>query len=198
MTPAHYLEHKAQVILPRALRDTLSFVLGNPRFHLAPASSDDPNSGHKHHAYSGGLVVHTAEVLERALLMADFYRNPNEHQKYDVLIAAAIWHDFAKIHEYTFLEGNGPFAPANIRKEPYKKLIAHVAGSYAEFLNAAKATNLAQEDPDLTDRVGHCILAHHGRKEWGSPVEPQTEEAFILHSADMWSSNFGPGKERKL
>lgn len=43
--------------------------------------------------------------------------------------------------------------------------------------------------------VGHCILAHHGRKDWGSPIEPQTQEAYLLHAADTWSSRFGPWKE---
>jgi 3'-5' exoribonuclease len=35
------------------------------------------------------------------------------------------------------------------------------------------------------------MLAHHGRKEWGSPVEPATNEAWILHAADMMSSREG-------
>jgi 3'-5' exoribonuclease len=42
-------------------------------------------------------------------------------------------------------------------------------------------------------RIEHAILAHHGRQEWGSPVEPVTAEAYILHYADMLSVRFGPG-----
>jgi len=38
------------------------------------------------------------------------------------------------------------------------------------------------------ERIEHLLLSHHGRKEWGSPVEPLTAEAFILHAADMMSS----------
>ena len=30
----------------------------------------------------------------------------------------------------------------------------------------------------------HLIVSHHGTKEWGSPVEPATIEACILHFAD--------------
>ena len=31
----------------------------------------------------------------------------------------------------------------------------------------------------------HLILSHHGHREWGSPVEPSTPEAVLLHQADM-------------
>ena len=41
---------------------------------------------------------------------------------------------------------------------------------------------------ELVNQVGHCILAHHGHKEWGSPVEPITTEARILHFADDLSA----------
>ena len=33
----------------------------------------------------------------------------------------------------------------------------------------------------------HCILAHHGRREWGAPVVPATREAWCVHLADMSS-----------
>lgn len=36
--------------------------------------------------------------------------------------------------------------------------------------------------------VGHLILSHHGRRQWGVPVEPDTREAHALHQADMASS----------
>jgi 3'-5' exoribonuclease len=189
--------------LPTALRQSTYFVTHNPLFATAPASSNDPNSGHKHHAYPGGLAVHTLEVLEKALSMnapggsgdrVNFLDSPSNQ----IIITAAIWHDFAKIHEYAWPEARKVGAitlepDGTIIKTPYKKLIAHVAGSYAEFLNASRAVNL---DPNLTEQIGHCILAHHGRLEWHSPVEPQTEEAYILHAADMWSSRFGPRKDR--
>lgn len=38
--------------------------------------------------------------------------------------------------------------------------------------------------PDLQTRIEHLIVSHHGERELGSPVEPMTEEAFILSSLD--------------
>ena len=33
-------------------------------------------------------------------------------------------------------------------------------------------------------KLRHIVLAHHGRKEWGSPVEPMMPEALLVHHAD--------------
>ena len=49
-----------------------------------------------HHAYEGGLLAHTLEVAEIALHIADRFPQVNR----DVLIAAALWHDYGKILEY--------------------------------------------------------------------------------------------------
>jgi 3'-5' exoribonuclease len=44
------------------------------------------------------------------------------------------------------------------------------------------------------DRVNilHCMLAHHGKLEFGSPVEPKTAEAHIVYLADYANSRLQP------
>ncbi|NHZ71991.1 MAG: hypothetical protein GWP17_02770, partial [Aquificales bacterium] len=32
------------------------------------------------------------------------------------------------------------------------------------------------------------IASHHGKLEWGSPVEPKTVEALLLHQVDLLDS----------
>jgi len=155
-----------------ALRECCRYALGDPRFAKGYGSSVD--TSHKHHAYSGGLVVHTAEVVTAAVSMGE-----TVGADLDVLITAAIWHDFAKIHDYDE-HGNGT---------KYRDLIRHVSGSFAEFTWYWDVI----EHPKY-EEISHCILAHHGRKEWGSPVEPQTKEAACLHYADMLSMQFGAGR----
>jgi 3'-5' exoribonuclease len=145
-------------------------VLDNPAWQQAYGSSTEAKH---HHAYPCGLVDHTWEVacgVEAFLESEDFWLNS------DVLVLATVWHDFAKIYDY---DSQG-------KKLPYYHQVRHVAGSYAEFMR--QAAHLL--DPELAMAVGHCILAHHGRKEWGSPIEPQTREAWILHSADMLASHW--------
>ena len=138
-------------------------VLHDPRFQISPGGSEH------HHNYPHGLIIHVNEVMQNVLSMAS---NPS-----DDLITAVIWHDYMKIKDYA-LDGE------QVVKLPYRKLINHVAGSAMEFHHAAHGMLSV---PQL-ENIEHLLLSHHGRKEWGSPVEPLTAEAFILHAADMMSS----------
>ena len=128
-----------------------------------------------HHNFEGGLLVHTAEVVRLCEAMA----GPGVDRT--VLLTAAIWHDVGKIYEYEFANDG-----IKIEKTLYQKRIGHVVGSYLEFREYLFP--VGQYTAAQQEAIGHCMLAHHGRREWGSPVEPQTKEAYILHSADMLSS----------
>jgi 3'-5' exoribonuclease len=149
----------------------------------------------KHHAYRGGLLKHTAEVVCMAhAAAAGLMFNSEEDQDdfFDVLTTAAIWHDFGKKSDYGISDGV-------LHKTLYASRIGHVAGSYASFMCAyqevAKHYTVYPATDRLVQRVGHAILAHHGRQEYGSPVEPQSLEALLLHHADMISA--GIEKERE-
>jgi 3'-5' exoribonuclease len=41
-----------------------------------------------------------------------------------------------------------------------------------------------KETQQTIDNVLHAILAHHGSREWGSPVVPLTKLAWMLHLCD--------------
>jgi len=146
-------------------------VLFDQNFINAYGSSD------KHHAYIGGLAVHTSEVLSHCENMC---RSTIMDVDIDHIITAVIYHDCGKIFDYKFNESVG-----KIDKTDHCKKIRHLCKSYAVFYNNALTENL---DLDVIDKIGHIMLSHHGRKDWGSPIEPQTNEAFIVHFADMLSS----------
>ena len=126
-------------------------------------------------------MVHTYEVAHYALDMAKAFWEDVDR---DALLTAAIWHDYMKVREYEVSEAE----LGKITKTPYRKFVNHVAGSHAEFLLAVVGKDL---DPDIQQRIEHALLAHHGRQEWGSSVEPQTLESMLLHTADMISVRFG-------
>jgi 3'-5' exoribonuclease len=152
------------------------------RFYSAFGSAADTSH---HHAYPGGLAVHTVEVMELADRHAgSTYQLYNSAPCRDVILVAALFHDYAKIYDYD--EGGN--------KLPYRKLVRHVNGSHAEFKSAVRAYGFEDIDPEISMNIEHCILSHHGRPEWGSPVEPQTIEAHILHYADNLSAKYGEGK----
>lgn len=170
------LGRRVREIKSPLLREACSIVINNGRFQQGFGSR--PNSGHAHHGYAGGLVVHTHEVLEIALSMAS---SRSVEVDTDVLATAAVWHDFLKTRDHDLVG----------QKTEYYDRIRHVAGSYAAWIAAASMCGIGRA---TEDEVGHCILAHHGRLAWGSPVEPQTVEAQILHFADMTSAAYGAGK----
>jgi 3'-5' exoribonuclease len=47
-----------------------------------------------------------------------------------------------------------------------------------------EAAKIPDFPPRLKTLMQHSILAHHGELEFGSPKQPKTIEAFILHCAD--------------
>ena len=173
------------------LRIACDTILDTPGFFTCPASI------RFHHAYEGGLLAHTLEVCDTALYNAAPFREGQIN--YDILLTAALWHDYAKIKEYELTEKDyGITRSVSISSvterysiTDYAKRIHHIQGSAIEFTVAVREQGVNES---VIEQVQHCILAHHGRKEWGSPVEPQTLEALILHQADMLSAHYGKTK----
>jgi 3'-5' exoribonuclease len=171
-------EHAYKILLEAGKRISnpeLSYsyrqVLQDDEVWMSPASSD------KHQSYEWGLLIHTAEVMELALKMADTVLMDID---FDALITAIIWHDYGKIYDYKKKE-DGTYEYTD-----HSKKVGHLAKSYALF--SVWARRYKTVSTDFIDKVSHIMLAHHGRKEWGSPREPQIAEAYIIHYADMLSA----------
>lgn len=162
--------------LNTVLQEICEVVIADPRFQRSPGGSEH------HHNFGGGLIVHTAEVVWGAVQLTKWSPIVNSQ----VLIAAAILHDRNKIFEYGLeYPENGHEWPGRVTKKPYRKLIGHVAGSWEYFMSQVHGKPISES---LVEDISHVMLAHHGRLEWRSPVEPLTPEAFALHSADMLSA----------
>jgi 3'-5' exoribonuclease len=154
-------------------------LLRDDRFFECPAALT------KHQAYKGGLADHTREVMDFALAMANcesFKRSMGSRHTHslNVLVTGILWHDYGKIWDYQ----NGELQHEYTR---HRYTIRHLSRSYAEFMIVASA---AAVDDELREEIGHIILAHHGRQEWGSPMEPLTPEASIAHFADCMSAYY--------
>lgn len=134
-----------------------------------------------HHAYQGGLLVHTAEVLNLCVAIAgacEKYSFINS----DVLFASAILHDIGKVNTYCINDlGMATVLPA-------ERQLGHIFYGMNLALNVGAEKGVPQ---DFVDEVVHCIAAHHGRIEWGSVKEVQSIEAGILSRADYISSRNG-------
>lgn len=126
-----------------------------------------------HHAYVHGLLEHTLAVTRGARALGETYRNSGIELDLDVVTAGGLLHDIGKVESYRL----APFPSMTVEGT----VIDHIALGYSRFSCLAKEHDL---DGDLAKAIGHIIVSHHGRKEYGSPVLPATPEAMVVASSD--------------
>jgi len=123
-----------------------------------------------HHAYLGGLCEHSLNVAQICEFLAPRYKYVNR----DLLIAAALLHDIGKIYELSEFPENA-YTDAG-------QLLGHITmGAQLVTDEIAKISDFPAE---LKNLLLHCLLSHHGKREYGSPIVPKVIEAFILNKAD--------------
>lgn len=139
-----------------------------------------PGAVRGHHARLGGLLLHVLEVASIGQQMAKTMRKANV----DLVVAGALLHDIGKVEAYT-VDAKG------LGYDPRNHLIGHVVLGCLMFTDRV-ATARAAGTSTLTDvhvtELQHMILSHHGSLEFGSPVQPMTVEAELLHWADETSA----------
>jgi len=154
------------------LAGLLSAVFDNEE--LAASFRQAPAAVRHHHAYLGGLLHHTVSVTNRVLGLA-----ADDRADRDILITGALLHDLGKTEEYSW-EG------VSLGVTDRGRFVGHIA------LGMIKLSGLAASVPGLNavllDQVLHILASHHGSREWGSPVEPCTREAMLVHMADLADS----------
>ncbi|MBT9135362.1 MAG: 3'-5' exoribonuclease YhaM [Firmicutes bacterium] len=155
------------------LKTLLEACFAEPGQHYAFCQA--PAGREVHHAYVGGLLHHTLEVVQYALRMVEVQ---GTYLNRDLLLAGAVLHDISKVEEYEPRAFAFEFTDRG-------RLLGHVV------LGAEKVGRLADGIPGfprvLRDELQHMILSHHGHREWGSPEEPKTVNAVALHLADLTS-----------
>lgn len=135
-----------------------------------------------HHSYQGGLLIHTAEVLElcRSIVESSIKRYPFINK--DVVYASAILHDIGKVYTYRINELG---IAESVTTE---KMIGHLFYGMNLVQTVADKMKFEQE---FVNEVLHCIASHHGLVEWGSLKEVQSIEAGIVSRVDYISSRNG-------
>ena len=140
-------------------------------FALVPAALK------RHHVYVGGLLEHTVGVAALCEAAAGLYPIADR----DLLLAGAILHDIGKTVSYK--------VGRTIEGTDEGKLLGHlvlgvqmVAERIALLRSQAGGAEGFPEQLRLC--LEHLLISHHGIMEWGSPVEPVSLEACLLHHAD--------------
>ena len=123
-----------------------------------------------HHGFVGGLLEHTLNVAN----LCDFYAKQYPIINRDLLITAALFHDIGKVKELSSF----PFNDYTDEGQ----LLGHIfMGAELIGNNIRQITGFPKE---LELELKHCILAHHGELEYGSPKKPAIIEALALNYAD--------------
>lgn len=123
-----------------------------------------------HHGFAGGLLEHTLSVVKMCEYMVGAYPILNK----DLLYAAAICHDIGKTKELS------PF-PTNDYTDD-GQLLGHIVIGVEMISDAVR--NIPGFPEQLASELKHCIVAHHGELEYGSPKKPALAEAVALNFAD--------------
>ena len=123
-----------------------------------------------HHAYRGGFLEHITKMAEAGALLSRAYGADD-----DLVLAGVVLHDIGKLQELAYEGGTGSYTRDG-------NLVGHIA---LGLIMVREAINGISGFPlELRAQVEHLIASHHGTREYGSPVEPKSIEAFILNTVD--------------
>ena len=134
-----------------------------------------------HHGFVGGLLEHTLGVTKLCGQFADNYPILNR----DLLLAAAMFHDIGKLEELSTFPENDYTDEG--------QLLGHIVIGAEEV--GARIRTIEGFPRKMGSELRHCILAHHGELEYGSPKKPALAEAVALNFADNIDAKMETMKE---
>ena len=123
-----------------------------------------------HHGFVGGLLEHTLSVTK----LCDFYTTRYPLLNKDLLLTSAMCHDIGKTQELSLFPENDYTDDG--------QLIGHIVIG-VEMIHD-KIHEIPGFPKVLENELKHCIVAHHGELEYGSPKKPALMEAMALNLAD--------------
>lgn len=134
-----------------------------------------------HHGFVGGLLEHTLNVVKNC----DFYAQMYPILDRDLLLTAAVFHDIGKMKELS------PFPQNDYTDEG--QLLGHIMIGAREI--EKRIEQIPGFPPQKERELIHCILAHHGELQFGSPKKPAIAEAVALSFADNIDAKMETMKE---
>lgn len=123
-----------------------------------------------HHGFSGGLLEHTLSIVK----LCEYYVGAYPILNKDLLFTAAIFHDIGKTKELSAFPENDYTDDG--------QLLGHIVIGVEMIHDAIRTIDGFPQK--LASELKHCILAHHGELEYGSPKKPALAEAVALNFAD--------------
>ncbi len=123
-----------------------------------------------HHSFAGGLLEHTLSIVK----LCEYYVKAYPLLSKDLLYTAAIFHDIGKTKELSDFPENDYTDDG--------QLLGHIVIGVEMIGEAVRS--IEGFPAKLASELKHCVVAHHGELEFGSPKKPALAEAVALHYAD--------------
>ena len=123
-----------------------------------------------HHSFSGGLLEHTLSIVK----LCEYYAKTYPLLSKDLLYAAAIFHDIGKTKELSSFPENDYTDDG--------QLLGHIVMGVEMISEGVR--HIEGFPAKIASELKHCVIAHHGELEFGSPKKPALAEAVALHYAD--------------
>ena len=154
------------------VKELLLGFLDDPQ--IGPALLRAPAAKSVHHAFVSGLLEHTLSVLQLGWRVCDHYPQLDR----DLVTAGCLLHDLGKTVE---LRASGA-----IEYTPQGRLVGHLLLT-CQWIHE-RARRIPGFPEELEWHLVHLVAAHHGQLEHGSPKEPSTLEAVVVHALDELDS----------
>ncbi len=167
-----YVKIKISEITDKDIKNLVNYFFADSefikKFKIAPGAEM------LHHAYLGGLMEHTVEMLKLSEVLIENFKNIDK----SLLLAGVLFHDIGKMEE---LHTNHVI---------YRTIRGHLWGHISIGATMVdKAIDEIKKFPEeLRIKIIHLILSHHGKLEFGSPVKPMIPEAIALNHLDDLST----------
>ena len=137
------------------------------KFQIYPASIS------YQYNYQSGLIEQTVSLIEISKILGKHYKVDT-----DLLLTGACLHQIGKLYSI-----NMGFSEV---KSNERRLVGNAILSRDVVNNYIRKVKRFPDQDKV--RLEHLILSYQGRKEWQSPVEPQTLEAVLLHTINYMDS----------
>lgn len=135
-----------------------------------------------HHAFTGGLSFHTVSMLKRAETCVEF-----DGLRPWLMYGAILIHDICKIEEMDDVLNGAEYTFKG-------QALGHIVMASEEVTRAALNNDIAPDSEHII-LLKNAVLSHHGKLEWGSPVNPITPEGWAIHGIDSLDADIQKTKE---
>jgi 3'-5' exoribonuclease len=174
---------------PAVMFDELAAILGSLKHPAAKALAQSyltdeylmdalrqaPAAKSMHHAFIGGLLEHTLQLLKLANAMLPLYPKLNR----DIVLLGLFLHDLGKTRELIYDRGFG--------YSDRGELIGHIVDGAIMLHDKAQVVmrETGQRLPaNFVLVLQHIIVSHHGVPEFGAAKIPATPEAVFVAQLD--------------